>query len=72
MVILEKKHNLFSTHEALRSSFNLVYTCPLVPDRIGIWKCRFFWERGKPEYPVTFMFHLVFLQFCLNFDIDIS
>ena len=22
-----------------------------VPDRIGIWKCWFFEERGKPKYP---------------------
>ena len=22
-----------------------------VPDRIGIWKCWFFKERGKPKYP---------------------
>ena len=28
--------------------------------------------RGKPEYPVILMFHSVLLQFCLNFDIDIS
>ena len=31
------------------NSFKL--TCPCVPDRIGIWKCWFFEERGKPDYP---------------------
>ena len=43
---IKKFVNCFSTHEALRSSYELVYTCPCVPDRIGIWKC---WclRRGK-------------------------
>ena len=26
-----------------------------IPDRIGIWKCCFFEERGKPDYPVAHM-----------------
>ena len=37
--------NLF-THGALRSSWELVETCPCVPDRIGIWKC-WFLRRGE-------------------------
>ena len=37
--------NLF-THEALRSSYELVEKCPCVPDRIGIWKC---WCLGRGE-----------------------
>ena len=43
---IKKFVNCFFTHEALRSSYELVYTCPCVPDRIGIWKC---WclRRGK-------------------------
>ena len=32
--------NLFN-HGALRSSLELVETCPCVPDRIGTWKCWF-------------------------------
>ena len=37
--------NLF-THWRLRSSWELVQTCPCVPDRIGIWKC-WFLRRGE-------------------------
>ena len=33
------------THVALRSSWKLVELCPCFPDRIGIWKCCFFWKR---------------------------
>ena len=33
------------THVAFRSSRELVELCPYVPDRIGIWKCWFFWVR---------------------------
>ena len=36
---LKKIVNCFFTHEALESSYELVETCPCVPDRIGIWKC---------------------------------
>ena len=36
--------NLF-THGALGSSWELVETCPCVPDRIGIWKCWFLRRR---------------------------
>ena len=39
------------THGALKSSYELAKTCPCVPDRIGIWNCWIFKERGKPEYP---------------------
>ena len=39
--------NLF-THEVLRSSYELVWTCPCVPDRIRILV---FKVRGKPWYP---------------------
>ena len=37
--------NLF-THGALRSSWELVQTCPCFPDLIGIWKC-WFLRRGE-------------------------
>ena len=37
------------THGALKSSYELelVETCPCVPDRIGIWNCCVFKERGS-------------------------
>ena len=38
--------NLF-TNEALRSSYELVKTCPCVPDRIGIGKCCFLRRGGN-------------------------
>ena len=31
----------FFIHEELKGSYELVYACPCVPDRIGIWKCWF-------------------------------
>ena len=34
-------------HGALKSSYELVETCPCVPDRIGIWKCWFLRPRRE-------------------------
>ena len=48
--MLELYCNLF-THEALRSSYELVEMCPCVPDRIGSLVVLVFEEGGKPEYP---------------------
>ena len=39
--------NLFS-HEALKSSWELVEMCPCIPDWIGIWKC-WFLSRGENQ-----------------------
>ena len=41
-----KTVNCFVTHEALKSSYELVETCLCVPDLIGIWKC-WFLRRGE-------------------------
>ena len=38
---LSKKKIAFFIHEELKGSYELVYACPCVPDRIGIWKCWF-------------------------------
>jgi len=39
------------THGAPRSSKNSFKRDRAFPDQIGIWKCWFFEERRKPEYP---------------------
>ena len=44
--VQKKNVNCLFTHEAHRSSYELVETCPCVPDRIGIWKC-WFLRRGE-------------------------
>ena len=69
----KKIGNLFSTHDQLGvpiTSFKRVHAFQIELEfrSVGFLGG----GRGKPEYPVIFLFHSVLLQFCLNFDTDIS
>ena len=47
---IKKIVNCLFTHEAHRSWYQLVLTCPCVTGRIGIWKC-WFWGEGETGVP---------------------